>query len=123
MLRGEGRVTVSRRGSSVVLCRLSGVIEPVHVEWSKAELERQLAVGPTTLFVDASRLTALSGPAGRALAAALSNWLEPPRGPLRAVHVLVDASSRVASLEALGPRLHRWTETEPFLRMLHEQSG
>lgn len=115
MLRGEGRVTVTRRGPTQVACRLSGAIETVHVEWLLAELDRQLATGVTGVFVDASRLPLLSSSARRALGA----WSLEHHAGLRAVHVLGDAGSLDEPLEslgrALGARLHHHRHAEPFL--------
>lgn len=118
MLRGEGRVTVTRRGPTQVACRLSGAIETVHVEWLLAELDRQLATGVTGVFVDASRLPLLSSSARRALGA----WSIEHHAGLRAVHVLGDAGSLDEPLEslgrALGARLHHHRHAEPFLAAL-----
>lgn len=118
MLRGEGRVTVTRRGRTQVACRLSGVIETVHVEWLLAELDRQLATGATGVFVDASRLPALSTSARRALGA----WSLEHHAGLRAVHVLGDAALLDEVLEslgrALGDRLHRHRHADAFLAAL-----
>lgn len=118
MLRGEGRVTVTRRGPTQVACRLSGAIETVHVEWLLAELDRQLATGVTGVFVDASRLPLLSSSARRALGA----WSLEHHAGLRAVHVLGDAGSLDEPLEslgrALGARLHHHRHAEPFLAAL-----
>lgn len=109
---------VTRRGVTQVSCRLSGVIEAVHVEWLLAEVDRQLATGVTGVFVDASRLPALSTSARRALGA----WSLEHHAGLRAVHVLGDASLLDEPLEslgrALGDRLHRHRLSEPFVAAL-----
>lgn len=122
MLRGEGRVTVTRRGPTLVACRLSGLVETTHVEWLLAELERQLASGATAVFVDASRLPALAGGASRALAA----WSPALHAGLRALHVLGDDPVLAEPLESLartlGDRLHRHHQPEPFLAALQAQS-
>lgn len=123
MLRGEGRVTVARRGSTLAACRLSGVIETVHVEWLIAELDRQLAAGVTAVFVDASRLPTLSTSARRALGA----WSLQHHAGLRAVHVLGDPTVLDEPLEALGQalgdRLHRYHQAESFLAALQTYPG
>lgn len=123
MLRGEGRVTVTRRGPTLVACRLSGVVETTHVEWLLAELERQLASGATAVFVDASRLPALAPGASRAL----GSWSPALHAELRALHVLGDAPALAEPLESLahtlGDRLHRHRQAEPFLAALQIRDG
>ena len=118
MLRGDGRVTVNRRGPSLVVCRLTGMLEEVHVEWLLAELDRQLASGASLVFVDAGRLSVLSTPARRLLGA----WPSAARAGLRAVHVLGDPVELGEPLDALAPtlgeRLHRHRSAEPFLAAL-----
>lgn len=114
MLRGEGRVTVARRGATLATCRLAGTIEQVHVEWLLAELDRQITAGVTMVFVDASRSTTLSTSAGRALGA----WSMQHDPRLHAVHVLGEAATLDEPLamlaHALGERLHRYHQAEPF---------
>ncbi len=114
MLRGEGRVTVTRHGRSHVACRLSGAIETVHVEWLLTELDRQLGAGAVEVFVDASRCATLSRPAQQALGA----WSPPHPARPRALHVLGDAAALAEPLvlleRALGDRLHRYDHAEPF---------
>lgn len=114
MLRGEGRVTVARRDATLAMCRLTGAIEHVHVEWLLAELDRQITAGVTMVFVDASRSTTLSTSARRTLGA----WSMQHDPRLHAVHVLGDAATLDEPLEtlahALGERLHRYHQAEPF---------
>lgn len=119
MLRDEGRVTLVRRGSALAVWRLSGVIERIHVQWLLDELERGGWGAAATLFVDASRLTLLSVPAGHGL----SEWLAAHRHALAAVHVLVGEAPFDPQLETLGPILHRWHEAEPFLVALRDHGG
>jgi len=118
MLHGEGRVTVARRGSTMATCRLSGIIETVHVEWLIAELDRQVDAGVTAVFVDASRLPALSTSARRALGA----WSLQHHAGLRALHVLGEPTVLDEPLDelgqALGDRLHRYHHAESYLAAL-----
>lgn len=118
MLRGEGRVTMARRGSAVATSRLSGVIEPAHVQWLVDELERELGVGVTILFVDASRATVVSPDAARTLVA----WLTRQR-PFRAVCLLAGSTGLGGALEALGPVLRRFDDPESFQRVLAEHQA
>jgi hypothetical protein len=114
MLRGEGRVTVTRRTPTLAACRLAGTIEMVHMEWLLAELDRQVATGMAVVFIDASRSSSLSTSARRALGA----WSMQHDARLRAMHVLGDAATLAEPLEtlgrALGERLHRYQQPEAF---------
>lgn len=120
MLRGEGRVTVTRRNATLAACRLVGAIEMVHMEWLLAELDRQVATGMTVVFIDASRSRSLSTSARRALGA----WPMQHDARLRAMHVLGDAATLAEPLEtlgrALGERLHRYQQAEPYAAALED---
>lgn len=123
MLRGEGRVSVGRRGPSLLVCRLVGALESAHVEWLLREIERHMADKVRVVFIDADRLQSCAPP----FADTFGAWGQRHESNLDALHVLGGSSTIDAQITELasklkGPVAHH-TEARPFRAAMLEHIG
>ena len=122
MLRGEGRVSVGRRGIGVLVCRLVGRLERPHVEWLLAELDRHVGEQIHLVFVDASRLQSCAPSFGDTF----GSWAD-AHPELRRLHVLTGTSMIEAEVpelvRVLEQRLVHHAEAERFQAALTDLIG